>query len=126
MELEVLKKKISSFRVGGNRLRITEDSMYMEILHAWEQWTGSSKDFFKGIGVSKAGLAGIIGKAKRMKRDGHFPVSEFKEIKIAEPTSYERTINNGPCQSVEILWDGGKLIRFPDVELLIDFLKKVS
>ena len=61
-----------------------------------------------------------------MKRDGHFPVSEFKGIKIAEPTSYERTMNNGPCQSVEILWDGGKLIRFPDVELLIDFLKKVS
>ena len=37
MELEVLKKKISSFRVGGNRLRIIEDSRYIEILHAWER-----------------------------------------------------------------------------------------
>lgn len=122
MDIEVLKKKISTYRGDGGRLRIVDDQLYMEILQGWEQWKGSSKEFFKAIGVSKSGLAAIIGKAKRMRREGHFPAEEFKEVKIigSETASYS------PCQGIEIIWDNGKLIRFPQVESLIDFLKKVS
>lgn len=123
MDMEVLKKKISTFRGEGGRLRITDEQLYLEILSAWEQWKGSSKDFFRSIGVSKSGLAAIIGKAKRMKREGHFPVEEFKEIKVAG-TSVDGV--PGPCSGVEIIWDNGKLIRFQQVEQLVDFLKKVA
>lgn len=126
MDMEVLKKKISTFRGDAGKVRITDDQLYMEILQSWEHWTGTSKDFYKSLGVSKSGMAAIIGKAKRMRREGHFPVSEFKEIKVEESPSSLTSLNSGPCQGVEILWDGGKLIRFPHVELLIDFLKKVA
>lgn len=122
MDLEVLKKKISTFRGDGGKVRITDDHLYMEILSAWEQWKGSSKDFFRTVGVSKSGLAAIIGKAKRMRREGHFPAEEFKEIRIAEASSSAA----GPCSGVEIIWENGKLIRFQQVEQLIDFLKKVA
>lgn len=122
MDIEVLKKKISTYRSDGGKLRITDDQLYMEILLAWEQWTGSSKDFFRALGVSKNGMAGIIGKAKRMRREGHFPVEEFKEIKVADSSAS----SVGPCQGVEIVWDNGKLIRFSQVEQLVDFLKKVA
>ncbi len=122
MDIEVLKKKISTYRSDGGKLRITDDQLYMEILLAWEQWAGSSKEFFRALGVSKNGMAGIIGKAKRMRREGHFPVEEFKEVKVADSS----TVVMGPCQGVEILWDNGKLIRFKQVEQLIDFLKKVA
>src|SRR6266851_1654174 len=98
VDIEVLKKKISTFRGKSGRVRITDDQLYLEILSAWEQWKGSSKDFFRSIGVSKSGLAAVIGKAKRMRRDGHFPVEEFKEIKIAGSESAEF----GPCQGIEI------------------------
>ena len=84
--MEVLKKKISTFRGEGGRVRITDDSLLMEILHAWEQWSGPMKEFYKSLGVSKPGMAAIIGKAKRMKRDGHFPASEFKEMYIVSVT----------------------------------------
>jgi len=36
------------------------------------------------------------------------------------------SLMSGPCQGVELLWDNGKLIRFPQVEYLIEFLKKVA
>ena len=87
MDMDILKRKISTFRGDGGRVRITDDQLYMEILLAWEQWKGSSKEFYKSVGVSKSGMAAIIGKAKRMRRDGHFPAGEFKEIKIADAGS---------------------------------------
>lgn len=121
MEMEVLKKKVSTFRSEGGKLRISDDQLYLEILSAWEQWTGSSKEFYKAIGVSKTGLAGVIGKAKRMRREGHFPVEEFKEIKVAESP-----MMSGNFSGVEIVWESGKLIRFQQVDQLIDFLKKVA
>lgn len=122
MDMEVLRKRISTFRGDGGRVRITDDQLYMEILMAWEQWKGSSKEFYSAIGVSKTGMAGIIGKAKRMRREGHFPSEEFKEIKVADTGAN----GNGPCLGVEIVWENGKLIRFQQVEQLIDFLKKVA
>ena len=122
MDVEVLRKKISTFRGEGGKVRITDDQLYMEILQSWEQWKGSSKDFFRTIGVSKSGLAAIIGKAKRMRREGHFPAEEFKEIKVTDSGSAVA----GPCNGVEIIWENGKLIRFQQVEQLIDFLKKVA
>jgi hypothetical protein len=122
MDIEVLKKKISTFRGEGGKVRITDDQLYMEILLSWEQWKGSSKDFFRTIGVSKSGLAAIIGKAKRMRREGHFPAEEFREIKVAEIGPAV----TGSCGGIEIIWDNGKLIRFAQVEQLIDFLKKVG
>jgi hypothetical protein len=125
VDLEILKKKISTFRGDGGRVRITDDGLLMEILFSWEQWTGPADGFYKAIGVSQNGMASIIGRAKKLRREG-FPVQDFKEIKITESPSNLTSLTSGPCSGVEILWDGGKLIRFQQVDLLIDFLKKVA
>ena len=37
MELEILKKRISTFRGDGGRVRITDETLLMEILLGWEQ-----------------------------------------------------------------------------------------
>lgn len=121
MELEVLRKKISTFKGKGGRVRITDDQLYMEILVSWETWPGTTKDFYKAIGVSKTGMAGIIGKAKRMRREGHFPAESFNEIKVqgvAETTNCTDVIS--------LKWNKDKIIRFRQVDQLVDFLKKVS
>jgi hypothetical protein len=125
MDMEVLKKKISTFRGEGGRVRITDDALLMEILMAWEQWKGPLKEFYRAIGVSKNGMAAIIGKAKKMRREGHFPAEEFKEVKIADSTSAEDSSLNG-CNVIELKWVNGHLIRFGQVEQLIEFLKKVA
>jgi hypothetical protein len=126
MDLEVLKKKISTFRGEGGRVRITDDQLLMEILLSWENWTGPAEGFYKAIGVSSNGMASIIGRAKKLRREGAFPAQDFKEVKVQESPSNLTSLTSGPCQGVEILWDNGKLIRFPYVEQLIDFLKKVA
>ena len=126
MDTEVLKKRISTFRGDGGRVKINDDSLLMEILFSWEQWTGASKDFYKAIGVSQTGMASIIGRAKKLRREGHFPAEDFKEIKMENSPSNLVSLQAGPCLGVEIVWDNGKLIRFQQVEQLIDFLKKVA
>ena len=124
MDLEVLKKKISTYRGEGGRVRITDDSLLMEILLAWEQWTGPAKAFYPAIGVSQNGMASIIGKAKKLRREGHFPVENFKEINI-EPVPPSGDYAGGLCK-IELNWEGKQVIRFALVDQLIDFLKKVA
>ncbi len=125
MDLEVLKKKVSTYKGDGGRVSITSDELLIEILLAWEQWTGPASGFYKALGVSQKGIASIIGRAKKLRREG-FPVDSFKEIKIEESPSNMTSLISGPCQGVEVLWDNGKLIRFAQVEQLVDFLKRVA
>ena len=123
MDIEILKNKISTFRAGeSGRVRITDDGLMMELLMAWEQWKGPIKEFYKAIGVSHSGMAGILGRAKKMRRDGHFPAAEFKEVKIAEGEPVIGSLSG--CNVIEIYWENGRLIRFGQVEQLIEFLKK--
>ena len=125
MDMEVLKKKISTFRGEGGRVRITDDGLLMEILMGWEQWKGPIREFYRAIGISHKGMASIIGKAKKMRREGHFPAEEFKEVRIAEGGVGQVSSLNG-CNVIELSWENGRLIRFGQVEQLIDFLKKAA
>lgn len=125
MDLEVLRKKISTFRGEGGRVRKVSDELLLEILAAWEQWTGPAEGFYKSLGVSRNGISSIIGKAKKLKREG-FPTDVFKEVKVQESPSNTGSFSVAPCNGVEILWNDGKLIRFQQVDQLIDFLKKVA
>jgi hypothetical protein len=124
VDLEVLKKKVSTFRGEGGRVCKVSDELLMEILSGWEQWTGPASGFYKALGISQKGISSIIGKAKKLKREGHFPVEDFKEIKIAGSVDSTTPGQLPPC--IEIAWDNGRLIRFQQVDQLVDFLKKVA
>lgn len=125
MDLEILKKRISSYRTPKGRLTKVPDELLAEVLLAWEQWTGPASGFYSALGTDSRKMAGFIGRAKKLKREGFFPEDAFKEIKISESQSgsvVPACIGGG----IEIVWDNGKIIRFPQVESLIDFLKKVA
>lgn len=121
--MEVLKKRISSYRTPKGRLTRVPDELLIDILRAWEQWTGAGSAFYSALGADHRKMAGLIGRAKKLKRAGVFPEEAFKEIKIESSVG---TLEATPCSGIEIIWDNGKLIRFPQVEQLIDFLKKVA
>ena len=120
MDLEILKRKVSTFRGEGGRVSITDDHLLLEMLEAWEQWTGPASGFYSALGVSAKGISSIIGRAKRLKREG-FPTAGFKEIQLQAPAS-----GGGPCTGIELSWDGGRVIRFPQVDQLLEFLKKAA
>lgn len=92
MENAILKKKLSTFRSQeGYLLGVTNDVLY-EVLRSWEAWTGTSKDFYKSIGVSQRQMAVLLGKAKKMAREGGFPAEEFKEVQLPYIVSFRPTL----------------------------------
>jgi hypothetical protein len=125
MDVEILKRKLDTYRNSRGRVVNVPDELRMEVLSAWEQWKGKAADFYRALGCSYKGMGSMIGKAKKLRREGHFPVEEFKEVKIADGGAVQSSSLTG-CNVIEVSWDSGRLIRFGQVEQLIDFLKKAA
>jgi hypothetical protein len=70
-------------------------------------------------------MATLIGKAKKLKREDYFGDGEFKSVTVEGSGESENTqTSSSPCAAAEIIWNNGQVIRFSDVTILIDFLKK--
>ena len=124
MDTVTLKKKLSACISDGGYLKNVSDDALYEVLIAWENWTGNSKDFYRSLGFSQRQMASLIGKAKKLKRNGHFGDSEFKVLKIEGAGTASEQSQVKPCSAAELVWANGQLIRFSDISNLIDFLKK--
>ena len=124
MDLTILKKKISSYRTNKGSLTKVPDELAMEILYTWEQWSGPATGFYQAIGINPKKMAGLLGHAKKLKRDG-FGVSEFKELQV-ESSSTGSVLNLAPCIGAEVVWNDGRVIRFSQVDILLEFLKKAA
>lgn len=122
----ILKKKLNTFKSEKGTLKDVSSEVVFEVLRSWEHWPGKSSDLYRELGLSKMQMVTMIQKAKKLVKNGMAPPDDFKEIKVSESPSNIVSLTNGPCSGVEILWDNGKLIRFQQVEQLIDFLKKVA
>ena len=123
MDLEILKKRISTYRTQGGQVRVTDSALLMEVLLAWEQWTGPATGFASALGVHRKVIPTLIGKAKKLRREGQFPAEEFKEIKLEAPAPMA---GSTPCAGIELCSPDGRVIRFPSVEPLLEFLKKAA
>jgi hypothetical protein len=124
MDNTVLRKRLNTFKSAKGTLRSVSNEVAMEVLRAWENWPGSAADLYRDLGISKMQLVTMIQKAKRLVKSGAVTESEFKEIGVA--TGAASGVGASSCSAIELAWDQGKVIRFAQVELLIDFLKKVA
>ncbi len=122
MEHAILKKKLSTFKTAKGILVRVSDEVLIEVLRAWEQWPGKASDMAKELGLTMRQMMVLVEKAKKRLRDGAIAMEDFKEIKIEAPVSLASGLNGG----IELAWDQGRVIRFSQVEQLIDFLKKVA
>lgn len=123
MDLITLKKRLSTYSSDKGYLKNVSEDVLFELLKAWELWTGPAKDFYKALGFSSAQMASVIGKAKKLKRQGYFEVEGFKAINIESP---ENSPSQTPCNGVEVIWKNGQVLRFSQVDTLVEFLKKVA
>ena len=122
MDHAVLKKRLNTFRTDGGRLSGVSDDLVVDILRAWEGWTGKGNDFGKEIGIDRYQLGIMIKKGRKLVKSGKFSEGEFKELKVDSLVTGAGTMI-GP---IELNWADGKVIRFSQVEQLVDFLKKVA
>lgn len=123
MDHAILKKRLNTFRAGASgRLQEVADDVVIQTLRAWENWPGTTTDFCREIGIKPAQMNVIIRCGKKLIKSGVVTESEFKEI--TPPQRVEGGAS--PCTAIELSWEGGKVIRFPQVEQLLDFLKKAA
>lgn len=122
MDNTILKKRLSSFKTEGGRYSKINDDLLVDLLRAWESWTGSSREFYQGLGLGRQQLGNMIRKGKRLSKSGNYGSGEFKELKL------DTLVGGGVAMvgPIEVSWDKGKVIRFSQVEQLVDFLKKVA
>jgi hypothetical protein len=66
-------------------------------------------------------MAGVLGKAKKLQREGAFPAEEFKEIAVGVPEGASPMMG-----AIEVMWETGRIIRFPTVDSLLEFLKRAA
>lgn len=126
MDLEVLKKRVSTYRTQGGQVRVKDPALLMEILLAWEQWTGPATGFASALGVHRKVIPTLIGKAKKLRREGQFPAEDFKEIQLVGPATATGAGGGAPCVGIELGLTDGRVIRFPQVDSLLEFLKKAA
>ncbi len=121
MDHAVLKKRLNTFKTAKGTLSQISDDVVVDVLRAWENWPKTTAELNRELGLSRMQMVTIIQKAKKLVKMGVVPDSEFKEVKIAGSVD-----GITPCGPIELAWDKGKVIRFAEVELLVDFLKKVA
>jgi hypothetical protein len=123
MDNAVLKKRLNTFKSAKGTLRQVSDDVVIDVLRAWENWPGSSVELCRELGLSKMQMATMIQKGKRLIKNGVVTESEFREVMLP---SVAGGSGGPPCTGIELSWDQGKIIRFPAVDQLVDFLKKVA
>ena len=123
MDNVTLRKKLSTYVSEGGRLRNVSDEVLFEVLGSWEEWTGTAKDFYRTLGFSQRQLAKLLGKAKKLKREGHFGSESFKEVQVEGFSDSRSTSCSG---QMELVWENGRVIRFSEVYQLLEFVKKAS
>jgi hypothetical protein len=127
MDLTVLSRKISSYRTPKGKIFSLPDELLGEILHAWEQWSGPAAGFYKELGVDFRKMGSLMGRAKKLKREGAFDGLNFTEVIIEGETQGLSDTSCPPSSgcSIELIYKNN-VIRFGSSDLLLDFLKKAA
>lgn len=126
MDYTILKKRLETYKTSNGKFRDVADDVLIEVLRAWEGFSGSPGDFYSEIGVSSKQFSKLLGNAKKANREGRGGDGEFKEIALEALGGATSMPIGGASNHIELCWDAGKVIRFPQVEQLLDFLKKVA
>lgn len=124
MDLSVLKKKLSVYKDQKGGLKRISDELLHELLVNWESWDGSSASFYSALGTNSQQMAPAIGRAKRFKREGRFGSAEFREAVVDGQPSVAAPSDNSGGRLIEFVWPDGRLIRFNNIDCLVEFLRR--
>ena len=123
METAVIRKRLSTFKSTKGVIRKVSNDVVLEVLRGWESWLGSSADYYREIGLSKQQLAILVGKGKKLVKSGAVTESEFREVALPAAGA---SFGMASGAAMELRLDGGKAVAFSQVELLVEFLKKMT
>ena len=131
MDMVILKKKIDGNRESNGSIKHEPMEQLLELRQTWEHYTGSADQFRSELGVKTGTLRNLLKESKKLNHvigsagavglavgDGDEEMASSQEV----PSS----MGQGPSSNIlELTFDNGsKTIRFPTVDLLVDFMRK--
>jgi hypothetical protein len=123
METALIKKRLSTFMSPKGYLASVSNEVAVEVLRGWESWAGPGAQYAKELGISASQLGTMIQKGKRLIKNGIVTESEFKEIGVSASTGL---LPSSTTCAIELQVDANRLVRFGQVDTLVEFLKKTS
>lgn len=129
MELIILKKKIDGYRAANGSIKNVPPELLLELRQTWEHYTGSPEQFRSELGVKTGTLRNLLVESKKL----NHVIASAGAVGLVPESAEESTVpGEGYIQNtantdnaLELVFDHGtKIIRFPSVDLLVDFLRK--
>jgi hypothetical protein len=123
MDSIILKKKLDGFRTANGSIRDVSPEVLWELRQAWESFTGPIEQFRSDLGIHTGTLRNLLSSAKKLNHVMASADSVALHDQVGESVSSGAPKPEG--SRLELVYDQGeKVIRFPDVDTLIDFLKR--
>jgi hypothetical protein len=125
----ILKKKIDGYRAANGSIKKLPPELLLDLRQTWEHFTGSHDQFRSELGVKMGTLRKLLVESKKL---NHVIASigavelipENAEASIGGHDHIQHTEHH-TCNALELSFDHGtKVIRFPSVDLLVDFMRK--
>jgi hypothetical protein len=132
MDLMILKKKIDGYRAGNGSIKNVPAELLLELRQTWEHYTGSAEQFRSELGVKTGTLRNLLIESKKLNHviasagAVELALGNESETGHADQIDAVQAVENKASQdALELVFDQGtKVIRFPSVDTLIDFLRK--
>lgn len=129
MDLMVLKKKIDGYRDGGGSIKNVPPELLLELRQTWEHYTGNAEQFRSELGIRTGTLRNLLIESKKLNHviasAGAVGLALEGSNSLSSSEQSESNENEQSRQPLELAFDNGsKVIRFPSVDLLVEFLRK--
>jgi hypothetical protein len=121
MDFEILRKKLDAYKTSGGSYKNIKSELLVELLRAWEEHRGPSTVLAKQLGMKAGQLARQIREARKAATRGEAIDPAFQALQM-------QSSGESPSGASEIVlsWGGDKVVKFPNVDLLVDFLRKAA
>jgi hypothetical protein len=133
MDLMILKKKIDGYRVANGSIKNVPPELLLELRQTWENFIGDQDQFRAELGIKTGTLRNLLVESKKL---NHVLASAGAMELVAAQTEngaglepgLEHPQSEGKSElngALELVFDhGSKVIRFPSVDSLVEFLRK--
>lgn len=126
MDLLILRKKIDGFRSGNGQLQNVPPELLLELRQAWENYPGPAEQFRRELGMKVGTLRKLLIDSKKL----NHVLASAGAMGLADPGSeqtQEAESLRSTSNQLELVYDqGNKIIRFPNLDTLIEFLRKAA
>lgn len=124
MDLIILRKKIDGFRAGNGQLQNVPSELLLELRQAWENYSGPAEDFRRELGMKIGTLRKLLVESKKL----NHVLASSEAIGLVDGGIESAQESTCSGKHLELVFGDGnqKTVRFPSLDILIEFLRKAS